>query len=115
MNNFENNDEIELKDAEVCALDDILRNKEKREALFSQAKRFATEIAEQKRRAKNLNEDIKAVAEDTFNIKAGTFKEFISAIDGDLEKVIQLLTSKIDVLEILNEQKQGQGDLEDGE
>ena len=111
---IENND-VEQKQAEVLALDDILRSKEKREALFSEAKRFALEIDEQKRKAKNLNEDIKAIAEDTFGIKAGTFKEFINAVNGNLEDVIQLLTSKVDVLEILKEQKQKKNEVEGDE
>ena len=95
------------KQADVLALDDILRSKEKREALLKELKRFSKETELQKDRAKNLNDDIKAVAQDTFKLSVKKFKELMSAIDGDVDEVIQLLTSTVDTLEILNKDNHG--------
>ena len=93
------------KQSDALAMDDILRSKEKREAFFKELKRFAKETELQKHRSKALGEDIKAVAQDTFKISVRKFKELMSAMDGDTDSVIQLLTSTVDTLEILKEEK----------
>jgi len=105
MTEQHDNPEVELKDKEVLALDDLIRNPEKRQALFKEAKRFSTELEEHARRRKNLNSDIKVVAEEVFGIKAGTFKEFIGDVY-NIERTIELLTAKLDVLEVLKEERQ---------
>lgn len=105
MTKQHDNPEVELQDKEVLALDDLIRNPEKRAALFKEAKRFALELDEHARRGKNLNADIKVVAEEVFGVKAGTFKEFIGDVYS-LEKTIALLTAKLDVLEVLKEERQ---------
>lgn len=113
MSNVEQ--EVELKDKQALALDDILRSQEKLDALFKEAKRYAIEIGEQKRRASNLNADIKATAEENFGISAVVFKGFVTAMEGDLTGAIARLTSQVDVLQMLKERlvkANGNADLE---
>ena len=66
-------------------------SKEKREALVKELKRFSIELEQQKSRAKDLNEDIKAVAKETFGLS--TKKILNPTYYGSKEKLIKLLNS----------------------
>ena len=65
-------------ESDRIALDEIMISKEKREALVKELKRFSIELDQQKSRAKNLNEDIKSVAKETFGLSTKKFKELVS-------------------------------------
>ena len=92
-------------ESDRIALDEIMISKEKREALVKEFKRFSIELEQQKSRAKNLNEDIKAVAKETFGLSTKKFKELVSVVDsGDFDGVINTLTSTVDMLEVIKEQ-----------
>ena len=94
-----------VAESDRIALDEIMISKEKREALVKELKRFSIEIEQQKSRAKNLNEDIKAVAKETFGLSTKKFKELVSVVDsGDFDGVINTLTSTVDMLEVIKEQ-----------
>lgn len=91
-------------ESDRIALDEIMISKEKREALIKELKRFSLEIDQQKSRAKNLNEDIKIVAKETFGLSTKKFKELVSVVDsGDFDGVINTLTSTVDMLEVIKE------------
>lgn len=92
------------RNQDAQALDDILLSKEKREALFKELKRFAKEKDLHKQRAKSLQEDIKAISKDTFNLSVKKFNELIDAYDsGALDEKIDVLTTTVDTLTILKE------------
>ena len=94
-----------VAESDRIALDEIMISKEKREALVKELKRFSIELEQQKSRAKNLNEDIKAVAKETFGLSTKKFKELVSVVDsGDFDGVINTLTSTVDMLEVIKEQ-----------
>ncbi len=93
------------KDSDKVSLDEIMISKEKREALIKELKRFSLEMDQQKIRNKNLNEDIKIVAKETFGLSTKKFKELVSVVDsGDFDGVINTLTSTVDMLEVIKEQ-----------
>ena len=94
-----------VAESDRIALDEIMISKEKREALVKELKRFSIELEQQKSRAKNLNEDIKSVAKETFGLSTKKFKELVSVVDsGDFDGVINTLTSTVDMLEVIKEQ-----------
>ena len=93
-----------VAESDRIALDEIMISKEKREALVKELKRFSIDLEQQKSRAKNLNEDIKSVAKETFGLST-KFKELVSVVDsGDFDGVINTLTSTVDMLEVIKEQ-----------
>ena len=94
-----------VAESDRVALDEIMISKEKREALVKELKRFSIELEQQKSRAKNLNEDLKIVAKETFGLSTKKFKELVSVVDsGDFDGVINTLTSTVDMLEVIKEQ-----------
>ena len=94
-----------VAESDRIALDEIMISKEKREALVKELKRFSIELEQQKSRAKNLNEDLKIVAKETFGLSTKKFKELVSVVDsGDFDGVINTLTSTVDMLEVIKEQ-----------
>ena len=93
-----------VAESDRIALDEIMISKEKREALVKELKRLSIELEQQKSRAKNLNEDLKIVAKETFGLSTKKFKELVSVIDsGDFDGVINTLTSTVDMLEVIKE------------
>lgn len=94
----------DLKSSDQNALDDILRSPEKRKALVESIKRFAKDKDLHKQRGKALQEDLKAVAKDTFGLSVKKMNELISDFDsGKLDDRIAEKTSTVDVLEIVKE------------
>ena len=93
-----------VAESDRIALDEIMISKEKREALVKELKRFSIDLEQQKSRAKNLNEDLKIVAKETFGLSTKKFKELVSVVDsGDFDGVINTLTSTVDMLEVIKE------------
>ena len=95
---------VELeRDKEAQALDDLLRSPKQVESFVYQVKRLADDVAMQKARQDDLNEDIKSSAE-FFQLSSATFKTFINAVDkGNLDKLIDKGTSVVDAMTILKE------------
>lgn len=104
MTNEVNNQAAELeRDKEAQALDDLLRSPKQVESFVFQVKRLADDVAMQKARQDDLNEDIKSSAE-FFQLSSSTFKTFINAVDkGNLDKLIDKGTSVVDAMTILKE------------
>ena len=92
-----------VKDSDILAMDDILRSKEKVDALIKSLKQHALETEQHKRRGKNLSDDITAIAKDTFGLSKKKYTELMTALDGDVDNVISLLTSTVDTLQYLKE------------
>lgn len=95
-----------VKEADVLAMDDILRSPEKVEALITSLKQHALETEQHKRRGKNLSEDITAIAKDTFGLSKRKYTELMNALDGNVDDVIAMLTSTVDTLQYLKEKKE---------
>lgn len=95
--------EVELKDSDTQALDDILRSPEKLKVLLSEVKRLSNDVDSHKERGKLISDEIKDVAKENFKLSTKKFNELIADWNsGKLEDRIANKTSTVDVLEEFN-------------
>lgn len=100
--------DLQQKESDTQALDDILRTPEKLKALLSEVKRLSNDVDNHKERGKLITEDIKATAKDTFKLSTKKFNELVADWNsGKLEDRIANKTSTVDVLEEFNRISKG--------
>lgn len=88
------------------ALDEIMLSQEKREALVSSVKRLALDVTAHKTRGDIITDDIKAVAE-SLGITSTKLNELIKVYNGNLEGIVDEMSSTVDVLQVIKESDNG--------
>ncbi len=84
------------------ALDEIMLSQEKTQVLVSQVKRLALDVTAHKTRGDIITDDIKAVAE-SLGITSTKLNELIKVYNGNLEGIVDEMSSTVDVLQVIKE------------
>ena len=88
------------------ALDEIMLSIEKRKTLKTQVKRLANDTTALKIKQDILKDDIKAVSE-ALGITSTKLNELIKVYNGNLEDIIDEMTSTINILQTIKESDNG--------
>ena len=84
------------------ALDEIMLSQEKTQALVSQVKRLALDVAVHKTKGDIISDDIKATAEN-LGITNSKLNELIKVYNKDLEGIVDEMSSTLDILQTIKE------------
>ena len=84
------------------ALDEIMLSQEKTQALVSEVKRLALDVAVHKTKGDIITDDIKTVAE-SLGITNSKLNELIKIYNKDLEGTLGEMSSTVDILEVIKE------------
>lgn len=84
------------------ALDEIMLSQEKTQALVGEVKRLALDVTAHKTRGDIITDDIKAVAE-SIGITNSKLNELIKVYNGNLEGIVDEMSSTLDILEVIKE------------
>ncbi len=88
------------------ALNEIMLSQEKTQVLVSQVKRLALDVTAHKTRGDIITDDIKAVAE-SLGITSTKLNELIKVYNGNLEGIVDEMSSTVDVLQVIKESDNG--------
>ena len=88
------------------ALNEIMLSQEKTKALVSEVKRLANDTTALKIKQDILKDDIKAVSE-ALGITNSKLNELIKVYNGNLEDIVDEMSSTVDILEVIKESDNG--------
>lgn len=88
------------------ALNEIMLSHEKTKALVSEVKRLANDTIALKIKQDILKDDIKAVSE-ALGITNSKLNELIKVYNGNLEDIVDEMSSTVDILEVIKESYNG--------
>ena len=88
------------------ALDEIMLSQEKTQALVGEVKRLALDVFTHKTRGDIITDNIKAVAE-SLGITSTKLNELIKVYNGNLEGIVDEMSSTVDVLQVIKESDNG--------
>ena len=88
------------------ALNEIMLSQEKTKALVSEVKRLANDTTTLKIKQDILKDDIKAVSE-ALGITNSKLNELIKVYNGNLEDIVDEMSSTVDILQTIKESNNG--------